>query len=319
MSNIDVGIIYFMDNHGDEIKIGFDASGKRIAAHITSGMEPIAVCRGTQIDERELHKELGKFFRKRGNEWYYNDDNLWSYILWLLTSGYAKSGKDPSSLPVIPLSVWIYKPNNRYLVHEDGQYSLLRDPLPVKERVKRFSDEAYNISLSDDWYTDTKWIELARKAMGGIDTDPATCADVNEKIVKARWFFTKESSGLLPIHEWRGNVWLNPPYSRAEEFFKKLIMELEEGRVDQYISCCNANAFSSNWFQDTIAKHSNLIFIPRGRPKFMMPGTMKLGSSPNAGTAFAYGGDNPERFRRIFREEPGSFWKIIRDLENLHQ
>lgn len=82
---------------------------------------------------------------------------------------------------------------------------------------------------SDDWYTPSTFIEAARRVMGSIDLDPASCAYANET-VKAKRFFTIEDNGLN--QEWTGNVWLNPPYSAiCREFVYKLLDEPVEQSV----------------------------------------------------------------------------------------
>ena len=54
-------------------------------------------------------------------------------------------------------------------------------------------------SKTNEWYTPAKYIEAARKVMGGIDLDPATCELAN-KTVKATKYHTKENNGLMQRH-----------------------------------------------------------------------------------------------------------------------
>ena len=63
-------------------------------------------------------------------------------------------------------------------------------------------------SGNNERYTPEYIIQLARKTMGKIDIDPASCKIANELLVKADKYFDKETNGLL--QEWNGKVWLNP-------------------------------------------------------------------------------------------------------------
>lgn len=93
---------------------------------------------------------------------------------------------------------------------------------------------AQHSSKSAEWYTPSEWVELARYAMGGIDLDPASCAEAN-KIVRAERFFTKEQDGLSL--EWSGRVWLNPPGGRGvpQAFWKKLTGHYDTGNIQSFV------------------------------------------------------------------------------------
>lgn len=64
------------------------------------------------------------------------------------------------------------------------------------------------LCLAVEHYSNREIIEAARSVLGGIDLDPASCAEANRE-VRASCYYTKEVDGLaLP---WFGRVWLNPP------------------------------------------------------------------------------------------------------------
>ena len=64
-----------------------------------------------------------------------------------------------------------------------------------------------------EYYTPSVWVDAARALMGGIDLDPASCAQANQT-VKAGAIFTKEDNGL--VQPWHGHVWMNHPFHRGE-------------------------------------------------------------------------------------------------------
>ncbi len=91
---------------------------------------------------------------------------------------------------------------------------------------------ARHTSDSPEWYTPTPFVEAARSVMGGIDLDPASHAEANER-VKATRFFTAEDDGL--VQPWRGRIFLNPPGGLVAGFWLKLVNERLMARVDQAI------------------------------------------------------------------------------------
>jgi hypothetical protein len=111
---------------------------------------------------------------------------------------------------------------------------------------------------SNEWYTPARYVEAARRVMGGIDLDPASCALANET-VKAAQYFSEEDDGLT--QEWHGRVWLNPPYGRIDPekrgstkshqllFIQKLLQAYQQGVVDQAICLVIGTSCFMRWFQ----------------------------------------------------------------------
>ena len=152
-------------------------------------------------------------------------------------------------------------------------------------------------------YTLPEIVELVRKVMP-IDLDPASSAAANA-VVRAERFFTEKEDGLL--HEWHGNVFLNPPYDkRSKQFLMKLMEEMQAGRVSQAIAlfqCKMLQSISTDWFLPMLA---GSFCVPFKRPNFWFAD--KEYGSPSTGTLLWYGGPHHEKFADVF----GHYGSVLR-------
>lgn len=181
------------------------------------------------------------------------------------------------------------------VVHEAIAKAKENDEIVTRSAVMQKIDEAehkphvsFN-SGNNEWYTPAEYIEAAREAMGSIDLDPAS-SDIAQKVVKAKTYYTIETNGL--DKPWRGNIWLNPPYSSDSivQFIDKLVEEREH--YQQAIALVN-NATETEWFNKLISIASAVCFL-KSRVKFYMPDG-KTGA-PLQGQALVYIGNRPTRF-----------------------
>jgi phage N-6-adenine-methyltransferase len=149
----------------------------------------------------------------------------------------------------------------------------------------------------NEWYTPSKYIELARTVLGEIDLDPASNAKAQE-VVRAKDFFTAEQDGLL--RPWHGRVWLNPPYAQPliGQFIDKLLEERGAGNITAAIALVH-NYTSSSWFQRAAQIVDGICFAAQ-RIAFESPDGEK--AAPTQGQAFLYYGDDIEAFSRHFLE-----------------
>jgi phage N-6-adenine-methyltransferase len=166
------------------------------------------------------------------------------------------------------------------------------------------SPAAYRTSFTgeNEWYTPERYIEMARKVLGTIDVDPAS-NDYAQATVRAATFYTVETNGL--DKEWRGKVWMNPPYSQPEivYFIDKIIEECQSGRCTEAIILTH-NSTDTKWF-NRLFENADAICWTTGRVRFVSPkGEF---ASPAMGQTFTYFGLNPEMFAEVF-SEIGNVW-----------
>ncbi len=156
-------------------------------------------------------------------------------------------------------------------------------------------------TITNEHYTPSKYVEAARLVMGGIDLDPASCAEANET-VKAKRFFSDNEDGLQ--QSWSGRVWLNPPYGgNSANFIEKLSSSL--GDVTQAVVLVNSNCTDTKWFQTL---WDGLLCFTDHRINFY-GGEERSGSTH--GSVFVYFGNHPEKFIKHFKQ----FGPIVRRVE----
>jgi len=166
---------------------------------------------------------------------------------------------------------------------------------PAKEVMREAVKNHRAIGTGEnEWYTPAEYADMAREVMGSIDLDPASCAEANE-VIRASTFYTKEDDGL--IKDWKGNLWVNPPYSRdlMPAFVDKLKQSFINGDVDSAILLSHNNTDTA-WFH-SLASVSSAICFPKKRIKFYRGDEI---AAPTNGQAFFYLGDNAGVFADVF-------------------
>lgn len=163
-----------------------------------------------------------------------------------------------------------------------------RVPRPGDKRIPQHS------TGNDEWYTPPEWTDRARDVMGGIDLDPATTPKA-QSWIQATTYYTANEDGLSK--PWGGRVWLNPPYSKTKPWVIKAIAEYDARNITEAIILVKS-ASDTSWFSLLAERFCRA--ERRGRMEFI-DREGKPGSSPAHGNTFFYLGDNPERFRSVFK------------------
>lgn len=160
----------------------------------------------------------------------------------------------------------------------------------IRDVVQRKLDTSALLgsSESDEWYTPSEYVEAARRVMGGIDLDPASCEAANE-VVRAERIFTIANDGLA--EDWRGRVFMNPPYGNAVgSFVSKLVESHAAGYVHQAV-LLTAARLETRWFAPLF---DHVLCFPSRRVRFWQPGREVV--SPPFTPAFVYLGPDTDRF-----------------------
>mgnify|MGYP000939282244 FL=1 len=154
---------------------------------------------------------------------------------------------------------------------------------------------------SDEWYTPAEYIEAARRVMGSIDLDPASC-ELAQTVVQADVYLSKLENGL--VQQWiRENVWINPPYGQAAPWVAKLLAEYDKGSfVKQAVVLLN-NMTETNYFQSLLTRFP--VCFPDQRIAFWRHDTQ--GVPGRQGQALFYLGPNVDKFAEVF----GAFGPVL--------
>ncbi len=147
------------------------------------------------------------------------------------------------------------------------------------------------------WFTPAHVIEAVRDFYDGhIDTDPASCKEA-QVIVKAKIYFDVTTDGLR--QPWRGNVFLNPPYSKQilDNFINTLIAKGEAQEYEQAIVLI-PNSTESLASQKMLAHCAAVCFMQK-RLRFVHI-AKGAATSPIDGSCLFYLGNNPPGFKKAF-------------------
>jgi phage N-6-adenine-methyltransferase len=150
--------------------------------------------------------------------------------------------------------------------------------------------EKFISAKSDEHYTPKYFLEAVVECMGGIDLDPASNSHDNPNVPAAR-HLTIEDDALK--HDWTGRVFLNPPFSEVSKFLKKLVVEIESGRVVEAIVLTKSDT-RTNWYKQ-LRLNAQAICFAEGYHRFG-----NASNSATFGVLLSYFGNNPGRFGEVF-------------------
>lgn len=183
----------------------------------------------------------------------------------------------------------------------------LDDGVKPSEAFKQVaSHQLINSSKSNEYYTPIEFLDSARAVMGGIDLDPASCAEANAN-VRASTYYTIDDDGFNK--PWSGRVWMNPPYGKDEgesesnqsRWVRRICDEYAAGNVTEAVVLVNAVP-GNKWFHP-LWDHT-ICFVYR-RIHFI-----NGSGAPTHSNAIIYLGRNIARFA----EEFGKHGAVVRRI-----
>ena len=292
--------VYFLDTNsklGDFVRVGhsYGSDGHRIRGHNNDGKDVLAVLPASRDYEGRIHDHFrASGASALGDRSTYKGDEIWRYVWWLKARGYAaESLEDALHLPKPPWASISPECVGTFGEEESGQ--LVLGKIDFVRKARDAAPAAYHSSLCDEWFTPIEFIDAARRVMGGIDTDPASCPAANKR-VGAKHYWSAQQSGLDMANKWSGRVWMNPPYGgEAGRFVDRLFRELDSGAVSTAIVLLNLNSMSTNWFSP-IPERADAILVTHGRLKFVAGSSEQKFSSPATGSVVLYFGPSPQKF-----------------------
>lgn len=145
-----------------------------------------------------------------------------------------------------------------------------------------------------EYYTPIEYVNSAREVMGSIDLDPASSETAN-KLIKATKFYSEDSLNK----PWFGNIWLNHPFSRANNpLFIKHLVDWYESMSGRQACCITFAATSEKWFRPLLEYPQCFI---HGRTNYYLPnGEKKKGVTK--GSVITYLGKNVAGFEAEFSQ-----------------
>lgn len=184
----------------------------------------------------------------------------------------------------------------------DGSTKIKQKTIRYIGRAKDNKSDTFRAiteSESVEWYTPPEIIKLVKQVLATIHIDPASNAKAQEWI-QSKVYYTQQENGLK--QEWRGNLWLNPPYGSKNHktgnqgvtaWCNKAILEYDRGNILEGILLVAGTSEGVRNLRQRFIRCE-----PRKRIIFISPKQQKIAPPPPP--TFYYLGDNHNKFKQIF-------------------
>ncbi len=150
----------------------------------------------------------------------------------------------------------------------------------------------------NDWHTPIAYIDAAREVMGGIDLDPFTSVQANDR-VKAKNYYTEADDGLTTDWKKVKSVWMNPPYSKglATKCVDKFLEERSKFKEGMVLM---NSATDTQWFLK-MRMAATSVCMTVGRISFEDAGGKTVTGNTKR-QVFFYFGSNTDEFCKVFKK-----------------
>jgi len=135
---------------------------------------------------------------------------------------------------------------------------------------------------NDEVATSPKLWRPLDRAFGGFDLDPAAGVEPTP-IAEDR--YTKDDDGLTS--PWYGTVWLNPPFSEKDPWYRRLVSHYQDDRIDAAAAVSTVDP-SANWFHTHFSTADMICYLD-GRNWYI-----GHGDSPSFSTQIGLWNPTPE-------------------------
>lgn len=193
-----------------------------------------------------------------------------------------------------------YKLNREQIIEANRAGFAIDVPPTIPENnAQSFLNPALFTSETPEWYTPDLIVDRVRMVLGVIDIDPCSNSKENPRI-PAREHYTKDDDGLS--REWKGTVYMNPPYGREiGDWTGYLKEQYEQGNVTEAIALVPSRT-DTEWFKEL-----------RRYPRCFIWGRLKFSESENSApfpSMAVYLGEHLDAFAGAFRDI-GDIYRIV--------
>lgn len=124
------------------------------------------------------------------------------------------------------------------------------------------SKGAINFSSDNEYYTPKSLVER----FGDFDYDPATTKEKAEEF-GIKNYDTIDTNGLTSDWSDYNKIWINPPFTLKNEFFKKAVDSYRKREKEIYL-LLPISYLTTKSFHVILGKLGGTIYLPNGRLKF---------------------------------------------------